>query len=87
MAFTGADVAQLQQLSGQLNAKAGDIQSIVSQLTSAINSVDWRGPDAERFKSDWQGQHVAQLKQVINALQAASQRAMQNAQQQEAASS
>ncbi|PQE00377.1 hypothetical protein CYL16_12205 [Mycobacterium sp. EPG1] len=87
MALYGADIAQLRQLSGQLNAKANDIQSIVSQLTSAITSVEWRGPDAERFKSDWQSQHVAQLKQVINALQNASQQASKNAQDQEVASS
>ena len=86
MALYGADIEQVQQLSNQLNAKANDIQGIVSQLSSAISSVNWLGPDADRFRSDWQGQHVAQLKQVISALQTASQNARRNAQEQQTAS-
>jgi uncharacterized protein YukE len=86
MALYGADIEQVQQLSNQLNAKANDIQSIISQLSSAISSVNWLGPDADRFRSDWQGQHVAQLKQVVTALQTASQNARRNAQEQQTAS-
>lgn len=86
MAMYGADVEQLNQLSAQLNNKASDIQNVISQLSSAISSVQWQGPDANRFRSDWQGQHVAQLKQVVSALQNASQNAKRNAQEQQSAS-
>ena len=86
MAMYGADIEQLQQLSTQLNSKAGEIQNVISQLSSQISSVNWLGPDATKFKSDWQGQHVAQLKQVVSALQAASQNARKNAQEQQTAS-
>lgn len=87
MALIGQDVEQVRQLAAQLNSKAGDIQTVISQLSSAVNSVEWRGSDAERFKSDWQGQHVPQLKQIVSALQEASQRATQNAAEQQQASS
>ncbi|MEE6163775.1 MULTISPECIES: WXG100 family type VII secretion target [unclassified Mycolicibacterium] len=87
MALFGQDIAQVQQLATQLNAKASDIESVISQLTSAVNSVQWMGPDAERFKSDWQGQHVPQLRQVVSALQTASQNANRNATEQQQASS
>ncbi len=86
MAMVGADVEQLNQLSAQLNNKANDIQNVVSQLTSAINSVEWKGNDANQFRSDWEGQYVSQLKQVIDALQTASQNAKRNAQEQAQAS-
>lgn len=86
MALFGQDIDQVRQLAGQLNAKAGDIESVISQLTSAVNSVQWMGPDAERFRSDWQGQHVPQLRQVVNALQNASQHATRNANEQQQAS-
>ncbi|CAM3656374.1 WXG100 family type VII secretion target [Mycobacterium frederiksbergense] len=86
MAMVGADVEQLNQLSAQLNNKANDIQNVISQLTSAINSVEWKGNDANRFRSDWQGQYVSQLKQVVSALQTASQNAKRNAQEQQTAS-
>ncbi|WP_234803583.1 WXG100 family type VII secretion target [Mycolicibacterium diernhoferi] len=84
--MVGADVEQLNQLSAQLNNKANDIQNVISQLTSAINSVEWKGNDANRFRSDWQGQYVSQLKQVVSALQTASQNAKRNAQEQQTAS-
>ncbi|WP_102144550.1 WXG100 family type VII secretion target [Mycobacterium hubeiense] len=86
MALYGQDVEQVRQLATQLNAKASDIESVISQLTSAVNSVQWMGPDAERFKSDWQGQHVPQLRQVVSALQTASQNASRNATEQQQAS-
>lgn len=87
MALYGQDIEQVKQLAAQLNSKAGDIQNVISQLTSKVNSVEWRGPDAERFKSDWQGQHVPQLKQIVTALQTASQKASKNASEQQQASS
>lgn len=87
MALYGQDIEQVKQLAAQLNSKASDIQNVISQLTSAVNSVEWRGPDAERFKSDWQGQHVPQLKQIVSALQTASQKASKNAAEQQQASS
>lgn len=86
MAFVGADVEQLNQLAAQLNTKANDIQNVISQLTSAINSVEWKGNDANKFRSDWQGQYVGQLKQVVSGLQTASQNAKRNAQEQATAS-
>ena len=86
MALYGQDIDQVRQLATQLNAKAGDIEGVISQLTSAVNSVQWMGPDAERFKAEWQGQHVPQLKQVVSALQNASQNANRNASEQQQAS-
>lgn len=86
MALYGQDIEQVRQLAAQLNAKAGDIEGVISQLTSAVNSVQWMGPDAERFKADWQGQHVPHLRQVVAALQRASQDANRNASEQQQAS-
>lgn len=87
MAIFGQDVQQVRDLSRQLTTKASDIQGVVSQLTSAVNSVNWQGPDATRFKNDWSNTHVPQLKRVISALQDASQAASRNADEQERASS
>ncbi len=86
MAFTGLDSEQVRQLAAQLNNKAGEIENILTQLTSQLNGVNWIGGDAERFKGEWSGTHTAQLKQVISALHQASQTATQNAQEQETAS-
>jgi uncharacterized protein YukE len=87
MAVWGLDVQQVRQLSSQLNSKAGEIQSILTQLTSKLNATQWTGPDAEQFRNDWSGQHTAALKNVINALHEAAQKASANASAQESTSS
>ena len=83
MAVWGLDVQQVRQLSSQLNQKAADIDSVLSTLTSALNSTQWEGPDANQFRSDWSGQHTSALRQVAQALRDAGQKASQNAAAQE----
>lgn len=86
MSFTGMDIPAVQALSSQMTNSANEIQNLMNQLTSQLQSVSWVGPDRERFVGDWQSTHVAQLNQVVNALHEAAQAANQNAQQQETAS-
>ena len=86
MAMMGQDVEQVRQLAGQLNAKADEIQNILTQLTTQLQGVHWEGPDAMRFKNEWSSTHTSQLRTVINALQQAAQTALTNASQQEQAS-
>jgi len=83
MAVWGLDVQQVRQLSSQLNQKAGDIDSILSTLTGALNGTQWEGPDATQFRNDWSGQYTSSLKQVAQALRDAAQKATQNANAQE----
>lgn len=86
MSFTGMDVAAVRALASQMTNSASEIQNLANQLTSQLQGASWVGPDRERFVSDWQSTHVAQLNQVVNALHEAAQLANQNAQQQETAS-
>lgn len=83
MAVWGLDVQQVRALSSQLNNKAQDIDSILSQLTNALSQTQWEGPDATQFRSDWSGQHTSALRQVSQALRDAAQKASQNASAQE----
>jgi len=85
-AFTGMDIAQVRQLSQQLNTKAEEIRNIMNTLTNALQGAQWVGPDRERFVGEWQSQHCSALNTVIQGLEAASQTANKNAQEQEAAS-
>lgn len=86
MAYFGQDVEQVQQLAGQLNTRADDIHRLVTQLSATVDAVDWQGPDAERFRSDWHGQHRGALSAVVSALHTASQSARRNAADQQTAS-
>lgn len=83
MAMWGLDVEQVRQLSKQLHNKSQQVQEILTTLNSALESVDWKGPDAQQFRADWKGTHTAALKNVINALEDASQKASKNAAAQE----
>lgn len=86
MAVWGLDIQQVRQLSSQLNRQAETIQQSLSTLTAALNGTQWTGPDAEQFRNEWSSTHTASLRNVINALQEASQKAARNADAQEQAS-
>lgn len=86
MAFKGADTDQLRSLANKLNSEATNITNIVSQLTNAVNSVEWKGADATRFKSEWQSTHAPALKKVAGVLTTASTTAKKNASEQDSAS-
>lgn len=85
--FVGMDVGAVRNLASQLMAKADEIDSIATILSSHLESTQWVGPDATAFRSDWSSTHRAQLSQVAHALRDASSRATNNANQQDQASS
>ena len=86
MAMFGMDIAQVRTLATSLNTKAGEIDTIVNRVTSELQSTQWKGPDAENFRSDWNGALTKQLRNVAQQLRDASQRATRNANEQEQAS-
>jgi len=87
MAIWGADVAQLKTLGSKLQAGSQEIENQKSMLTKVLAGTQWMGPDADKFRNEWNGEHVAALTRVSQALQQASQQATRNAADQESASS
>ncbi|QDY89757.1 hypothetical protein E7Y32_05630 [Arthrobacter sp. UKPF54-2] len=87
MAIWGADVAQLKTLGSKLQAGSQEIANQKSLLTKVLAGTDWKGPDAEKFRNEWNGEHTAALTRVSQALQQAGQQATRNAADQESASS
>ncbi|RAX17554.1 hypothetical protein DC347_06330 [Pseudarthrobacter sp. AG30] len=86
MAIWGADVEQLRQLGSKLQAGASEIETQKSTLTKLLHGTDWKGPDADKFKSEWDGQHSTLLTKVAEALKEAGSKAKRNAEQQSQAS-
>ena len=68
MAQLGADVEQLDQLSKKFDQEGDRIAQATSQISSQVNSTWWKGPDAEKFKNEWEGQFASQLKKIAEAL-------------------
>jgi uncharacterized protein YukE len=86
VAYYGIESEQMDQMGRQFDSKAAEIQSLVSQLGRALEGVGWSGPDADRFKTDWQGKHATELKAVSEALRTAAQSIRRNMQDQQSAS-
>ena len=57
MAIWGADIAQLKTLGTKLQAGSSEIDKQKSLLTKVLEGTDWKGPDADKFRSEWNGQH------------------------------
>lgn len=81
--FYGMDIEQVRQLANQLGQKAQTIDEVISTITNQLGSTDWKGPDADQFRNDWNTTLSTQLRNVAQALRNAQQRANKNAQEQE----
>ncbi len=86
MAFWGADTTQLKDLGSKLQAGAAEIEKQKNMLARVLQNTEWRGPDADQFRSAWETQHANALTRVAQALEEAGRHAVQNASQQEEAS-
>ncbi len=69
MAFYGADIAQMQELERTLKTEAENLQNIINSIKTKVHGTDWRGPDAEKFRSEWDGTHTKSLMTVKQQLQ------------------
>ncbi len=85
--FTGMDINAVRTLSKQLQSRADEIRTMSQQLTSQLESTPWVGPDRDQFHGDWSGQYSTSLNAVVSGLEEAAVRALQNATEQEQASS
>ena len=70
MAQLGLDPEQMGALQKLMQRDAGEIRTLTKQLDSKLRSAWWKGTDADRFRSEWDGSHKAQLDKVAAALEA-----------------
>jgi len=83
----GADVAELRTLAQQFGKASDTLLNQSTLLSSQINNNPfWKGEDAARFRSDWNGSHRALLQRTASALKQESKKLLENANEQEKAS-
>jgi hypothetical protein len=83
----GADVEQLRNLARELGRTSDSLLQQSTSLGSAINNnSSWKGQDAVRFRSEWNGTHRTLLQQTALALKQESAKLLEHANQQENAS-
>ena len=64
----GAEMGQLQQLKTVFDREANNVQQLTSQITSQVTNTWWKGPAADRFRSQWQAEFAPTLRQLQQAL-------------------
>jgi len=80
----GMDVEAVDDLGTKMKLRAEDITRMMNEINSLITGsrAIWMGPDAERFRSDWESNLKNQLTNVSTALDGAGQSAKNNASEQ-----
>ena len=86
MAFLGMDIEGVRALAQQFGEKAQTVEDVISTISGQVQSVDWKGTDADQVKSEWEGTLSSQLRNVADALRQAQTTANNNADEQEQAS-
>lgn len=72
---------------GPLREAAEEITRIEQELTNGLAEVVWTGPDAERFRGQWQSEMVPALQQIKNSVNELGDAADRNASEQQSTSS
>ncbi len=68
MSMIGLDPVAMGRLAQRLVEDADLLQETVTTLTSELDTVDWRGPDADAFRETWAAQHAATLRDIAEDL-------------------
>lgn len=82
MALEGADVEALRNVGQSMTSKADEIKQTLQNLDGQLKAVQWLGPDADKFRGDWQSNVMSRLMAVADALGEAGRNAVTQAQQQ-----
>jgi uncharacterized protein YukE len=83
----GLDPEALSALQRQFKADSDAIKSLTAKLDGLLKAAWWEGPDATRFRSDWDGVHKSQLARISAELDTAAKTVATNVAQQQQASS
>ena len=86
-ATKGMNIEEVRRMSAQLRDAAEEISRIEQDLTSGLADVDWTGPDADRFRGQWQSEMVPALQQIMNSVNELGETAERDASEQETTSS
>lgn len=53
MTFLGADTDQLRETASAFERGATSLETLLTSLSGVVGAVDWQGPDADGFRSDF----------------------------------
>lgn len=79
----GMNVEEVKALGHFLQAKKGEIESLINQIQAKVEGAGWEGPDSVKFKREWWPEHKHSLQQIGERLHGFGQSALNNASEQE----
>jgi len=85
--FLGQIPEDVQALGADFDTKAGEVETLITAITTRLQATTWRGNDRDHFESTWSGEITNSLTQLAQALRDAGTIATSNATQQITASS
>ena len=68
----GAEMGQLDQLRKKFDQESVTVAQLTSSIGSQVGSTWWKGPAADRFRSEWESTFAPTLRQLEQALKEAS---------------
>lgn len=80
--FSGQNPDEVEALATQLDARAIDIDSLISTLTERVHDTTWVGAERTRFEGEWTGPIATTLHEVADSLRDAAENARSNANEQ-----
>ncbi|SEQ81610.1 hypothetical protein SAMN05444745_111108 [Arthrobacter sp. OV608] len=83
MTMYGADVAELRSLAAQFDRAADQLDEHRTFLGNAVQHSPWLGPDAERFRGQWDSEHNARVATAARLLRDTAATVRRNADEQE----
>jgi len=87
MAVWGADYQELKNFAKAVKQDADKIEAIAKTLGPKIKSLQWKGPDADTFKNNWDSMYERNLKMLATILDGVAKEADKNAEDQNTISS
>jgi WXG100 family type VII secretion target len=60
----GGTIEQMTMMGTQFSNGADTLSALVGRITSQLNSTDWEGGAAQRFRDQWNGEFRSVLTQV-----------------------
>lgn len=78
---------EVDELAAQLEGKAGDLDGVLTTLTTKLQGTTWTGTDYNRFEEQWTGTISQNLRNAAEQLRSAAVAAREDAENQRIASS
>ena len=68
----GAEMGQLDALRKKFDQESQTVNQLTTSIGSQVGSTWWKGPAADRFRSEWESTFAPTLRQLEQALKEAS---------------